>query len=313
MWQARRAGGPGLMVRAGVAVTVVALVAGCTGSRTSPKPPGHPGSPALTVASGPPGGSRAQALALAGHMLTSLVLPTGSHVTNVRPSGQLRRQLGQLVAVSQVDEHRLFSLGLSMWPAAHFLRTHTPPGMRRGSPGQVSGSTAFAQTVSYSLKSLPPGIYQAQVGLAVVEAADGKSLMRADAQVIWYQSRTAAEHVDPARYGAVILKARVMIPKNRNVTRRVTSKAVIARLAAMLNGTHAAPSFLPVPCPLGPAIYQAGFAATARSRPSIVVVADNCLSLLQVTTGEQGQPPLLDSGGRFEAALQHLLGLEYLP
>jgi hypothetical protein len=313
MWQASQAGRPAVVVRAGVAVIAVTLLAGCTGSRTSAEPPGHPASPALTVASGPPGGSRAQALALAGRMLASLVLPADSHVTNVRPPGQLRQQPGQLVAVSQVEEHRLFSLGLSTWPAIHFLRTHTPPGMRSVSPGQVGSSTAFAQIVSYSLKSLPPGIYQAQVDLGVVEAAGGRSLMRADAQVIWYQPRTATEHIDPARYAAVILKARVMLPKSRNVTRRITSKGVIARLAAMLNGMHAAPNFLPVPCPLGPAIYQAGFAATARSTPSVLVVADNCLSMLQVTTGGHGQPALLDSGGRFEATVQRLLGLQHLP
>jgi hypothetical protein len=64
---------------------------------------------------------------------------------------------------------------------------------------------------------------------------------------------------------------------------------------------------------MGPAIYQVGFAATARSSPSVVVAADNCLSELQVTTGVHSQPALLDSGGRFEAALQHLLGLEHFP
>ncbi len=313
MWQAGRAGGPGVMARAGVAVIAAALLAGCAGSRISPEPPGHPGSPALTAVSGPPSGSRAQALGLARRMLALLVLPAGSRVTHGRPPGQLRQQPAQLAAVSQVDDYRLFLIGQPVGSAAHFLRTHTPPGMREAGTGQAGGSAAFAQSVSYSLNSLPPGIYQARVDLAVVRAAAGSSLVRVDAQVVWYLSRTAAEHIDPARYGAVILKARVLFPKSRNVTRRVTSRAVVARLAAMLNGMHAAPSFLPVPCPLGPAIYRVGFAATVRSTPSVVVVADNCLWLLQVTAGGHGQPALLDSGGRFSSAVQHLLGLGHLP
>jgi hypothetical protein len=98
---------------------------------------------------------------------------------------------------------------------------------------------------------------------------------------------------------------------SREVTRRVTSKAVIARLAAMLNGMHAAPIRY-APCPIGPATYQVRFAATARSTPNVLVATEGCLTL-QVITGGQGQPVLWDSGGRFEAAVQHLLGLEHLP
>jgi hypothetical protein len=310
MWQAGRAGGPGVKVRAGVAVIAVALLAGCGGGRVSSEPPGHPGSPARTVASsGPRGGSRAQALGLAGRLLASLALPAGSHVTNVPLAGQLRQPAG-MMGIGLVDVHRLFSLGLPMRQAARFLRAHTPPGMQAGGGGQVNVATTAVRTLSYSLDSPPPGIYWAMLAETVVPAAGGRSLLRADAQITRYLSRTAAERIDPARYGAVILKAHVLFP-SREVTRRVTSKAVIARLAAMLNGMYAAP-IRDAPCPTGPVIYQVRFAAAARSTPSVLVATEGCLTL-QVNTGGQGQPALWDSRGRFEAAVQHLPGFEHLP
>jgi len=243
-------------------------------------------------------------------MLASLVLPAGSHVTNVPLTGQLR-QPGGIGGLGLVDVHRLFSLGLPIGPAAHFLRTHTPPGMRVGGSGQVDVATATVQTMSYTLGSPPQGIYLAQVAETVVPAAGGRSLVRADAQVMWYPSRTAAEHIDPGRYGAVILKAHVLFLNNRSMKTRVTSKAVIARLAAMLNGMHAAP---PVdhPCPSGLASEQVRFGVTARSGPSVLLPAGDCQTL-QVITGGQEQPALLDSGGRFETAVLHLLGLKHLP
>jgi hypothetical protein len=172
MWQAGRAGGPGVLVRAGVAVIAVALLAGCGSSPSPSAPPGHSGRPALIAArSGPHGGSRAQALRLAGRMLASLVMPAGSHVTNVPLTGQLRRPAELLGGGDLIDVHRLFSLGVPLRQAARFLRTHTPPGMRGGGTGQVSAGTAAVQTLSFTVGSPPPGIYLAQVAETVVPAA----------------------------------------------------------------------------------------------------------------------------------------------
>jgi len=211
-----------------------------------------------------------------------------------------------------VDVHRLFSLGLPIRRAAGFLKTHMPPGMWSGGSGQVGGTTAAVQTSIYSLSHPPPGIFLAQVAETVVPAPGGRSLLRANAQVVWYQSRTAGEHIDPARYGAVILKGHVLFPGGQHVTRRITSKADIARLAAVVNGLYAAPNLPPHPCPLPPATYQAGFAATAHGKPSLQVITEDC-GMLQVIAGGKEQPALLDTGGRFAAAAQHLLGLDHLP
>ena len=71
--------------------------------------------------------------------------------------------------------------------------------------------------------------------MTVAPAAAGGSLVRADAQVIWVPARTAAEHIDPARYHALRISVTVYNPRLRTIRRVVTSQAAIRRLADALN------------------------------------------------------------------------------
>lgn len=127
----------------------------------------------------------------------------------------------------------------------------------------------------------------------MVPAAGGGSLLRADAQVIWYLTRSAAEYLNPADYRAVTVTAiTVEAPKRhavpRRVTRQITSRQVIARLAGLLNGLPAAP-MLPVSCPPFTRTYRVGFEATPRARPGVVVTATGCLTD-QIFAAGRAQP-----------------------
>lgn len=256
---------------------------------------------------GPPGGSRAQARMLARKLLPMLILPKGTvRLEQVPP--QLRGRGVGLGARDVVGAHRQFALRPSLWDAARFFRTHVPAGMRFQSNGSDSGiGQSFTLDLADVLRSLPAGIYQAEIDLSVVRAPGGGSLMLADAQVVWSPARSKAEYIDPARFASVVLTAQVYYPKRRTVTRRVTSRSVITELAGLLNGMQASPD-LAMPCPAPPVIYRAGFAVTADGRPSVVVDSGSCQEI-DISGHGHGQPPLVDHNGSFGSALNKLLDI----
>jgi hypothetical protein len=68
--------------------------------------------------------------------------------------------------------------------------------------------------ISYAPRSLPAGIEQAAVAVTVIPAGGGGSLLRADAEVIWFPPRSAAEYLRPAAFQAVTY------PQNASATGR---------------------------------------------------------------------------------------------
>lgn len=255
---------------------------------------------------GPPGGSRKQARALARKLLPALILPPGTvRLGHVPP--QLRGGGVGLGARDVVDIHRQFTLQPSMRAAARHFREHVPSGMRFQDDGSTGGSGGPSLDLAYVLTSDPGGIYQAEIDLTVVPAIGGGSLLRADAQVVWQPPRSAAEHIDPARFTSVVITAHENFNRNHAVTKRFTSRTVIARLAGLLNALPADPG-LAIPCPLGPASYRLGFAATTYGRPSVVAAVGGCFSI-GISAGGKPQPALADQQGKVITFLQHLVGI----
>lgn len=283
--------------------TGTAAVTGQTGGSGSQGTSGPPGS-------GPPGGSRAEALALAKEMQSKLTVPPGTSPLRGRLPQQLRQPGVMLGSATVVDVHRQFALTLSPQAAARFFGGHAPAGMRfqsngvDGSPGQAG----YALDLGYVPRPLPSSIYRGELDLTVIPGPGGGSLVRADAQVIWYLARTVAEHIDPAHLGAVRLSADLLGSTSRHVTKWITARSVITELAAMLNGMHASPRLI-MSCPAVFASYRIGFAATAHSRPGVVATLGGCLSDT-VSVGGRQQPSLLDPSQSLTTAVRHLLGVK---
>ena len=95
-----------------------------------------------------------------------------------------------------------------------------------------------------------PGYQTTELGFGLLPVPGGKTLVKEYAFVVWYPPRSAAEHIDPAGFGSVTATADVVDPGKpaRHLTRTLSSRAVIARLASALNALPAAP-FYAVPCP----------------------------------------------------------------
>jgi hypothetical protein len=274
--------------------------------------------PAAAISTGPGGGgvpaagSRAAALALANRLLSRLALPAGTRPVRLRVLPALLRQPELIDGGADTAEvHRVYLLPQPMTAVPGFLTAHAPAGMRRFGSGQAAGAGGVTmESVSYEPRSLPPGIHSAELAVAVVPAPGGGSVVRADAEAVWYPARSAAEHIDPVRYREAVVSIHLFSPRPRTVTRTIVSARVIARLAGLVNGLRAAPN-LAVNCPAILASYRITFVPAAAPVPRAVVAPSGCLTV-GVTVAGKAQPPLWGDTGLIGAA-KRLLPLKPAP
>ena len=295
-----------------------ASLAGC--GTASALPAGGPSSdPARTTQAsaipGPPAGSRAEATALAGKLLSRLRLPAGTRRLPPAPAPPFLSQPAEEPADSAlVDVHRFFAAPLPSNALSAYLVAHVPDGMASAGTGQASGpGEPTTLDVSYYLaRRVPAGIYSAQVVLTMVPDGSGGSWLRADAQVIWYPPRTAAEYVDPARYHVLTMAVTVYGRKVHTIHKIVTSQADIARLAAALNRSPAEPP-VAFACPASFVTYRLALSVSRHSRPVVVIWA-NSISCggSAITVDGRAQPALADDGA-VAAAAEHALGFTPKP
>jgi uncharacterized protein YceK len=304
----RRRGGMGTVdrrhrVRRAVsAVAIMACLAGCgsvaarTAAASGPnrgrparahdaKAPGAPGVPAA--------GTTAEAQAEARHLLAELVLPGGARRLPGRPVPGAVSSPGQNMGTG-FDRYRLFSLPVSMGAAQQFVQAHLPAGLTSSGTGEGSdgGSPEYdVVTADVAPRDVPAGIYTAQLVYTIAPRAGGGSLLRADAQIIIFPARSAAEYLDPADIRSVTVSHTAPAPASRTIT----SRPEIARLARLVDGEHAFPLGLVFSCPAGlPPSYQLTFTPVSASRPTVVIDPGNCMGD-GVYAGGVRQPGLVDA------------------
>ncbi len=223
-------------IRVGLVLAAVALLAAC-GSVAAPVARGprvHPGGAQLVARGGPPAGSRAEAVTLARLMLSRLRLPVGARrLPSAAVPPSLRSPSLWGGAAGQLDLHQIYELRQPMDAVAAVLTVRVPAGMSQAGTGEGAGPSGVTSLeVSYTPRSVPAGIYMAQLVLTVVPvvpAGSGGSMVRADAQVIWFPPRTAAEHIAPARYHVLAITVTIYGRRLHTMHKVVTSQAVITR------------------------------------------------------------------------------------
>ncbi len=266
----------------------------------------------------PPAGSRAEAYALATELLSRLRLPAGARrlPPNPAPSSVDPSLWGG--AAAALDVHELFELPDSITATAAVLAADVPAGMSltvtgqgTGLQGPVGAEVAYTE-VAYEPRSVPAGVNAAQLVLTIAADGSGGSLVRVDAQVIWYPRRSAAEYIVPGRYHALTVAVTVFNPTLHTITKVVTSPAAIAQLADALNRSQVEPLTF-AGCPAIFVTYRLAFAVSPRSAPVVVVTATQqpCLGV-QITVGGRKQPPLQDDAS-VVAIADRLLGFTPRP
>ncbi|MHB1593109.1 MAG: hypothetical protein ACYCO9_11095 [Streptosporangiaceae bacterium] len=300
---------------AGAVCVAAVVVAGCAANGPAGRRVGTSASPSARLARsagalGPRGGSPTLARRIDRTMLARLVLPPGA-----RPTG--RRSLpaaDEIGSANAVVVTRFYRAPVSESSANAFFLANRPRGMVPNGTSTGSGPSPqdFTQSVSYALRTPPPGI-EPQNQLLVTLRTDphGGTVIRVDATAIWYPWRTAAEYLRPSAYRSVTATATFPNTTNpgKSITRQrtSTSRSVIARLAAVLNGLHAAAGYQGS-CPVFLPQYRLTFTPAAGGH-AMVVAPVGCTGD-QVTVAGLRQPVLADpSSMKLFPVLARLLGV----
>jgi len=285
------------------AVAAAACLAGCGSTAYRTAATGGPGggrtarthdARAASEPGVPASGTTAEAEAEARHLLDVLVLPPGARRLPETPVPSAVSAPAQNLGTG-FDRYRIFSLPVSMATAQQFVQAHLPAGLTSGGTGWGSdgdGPEYYEVTADVAPRAVPAGIYTAQLVYTIAPDPDGGSLLRADAQIIIYPARSAAEYLDPAGIRSVTVSHTAPDP----VSRTITSRPEIARLARLVDSEHAFPLGLVFSCPAEfPPSYQLTFNPVSASRPAVVVDPGNCLGDA-VFAGGVRQPALQDAG-----------------
>ncbi len=306
-------------VRAGLLITAVAGPGGAgglrerrgPGSRRTARRRRQPAARAAATQA-PAAGDRAEAARLARLMLSGLRLPAGARRLASLPVPQsLSQPALQAGSSNSLDAYRLFGLSQPMDSALQAVSA--PASLSRAGSGEGSapGGAAFSE-VSYTASQLPAGIYSAQLVLTAVPGASGGSLVRADAQVIWFPPRTTAEYIDPGRYHALTITITIVSPRQRTIRRFVTSRTVIRQFAAALDRSPADP-VTSSGCAMIFATYRLAFAVSPHGPATMVASATRWpCGGVRISAAGRLQPPLEDAGA-VVAAADRLLGVTPRP
>ncbi len=289
----------------GLAAVAALTAAGCGNARQPSSGHGH----AVTTAG--KASPRARAESYARRALAGLPLPPGAHRIPFPARLPAGLQYAAGPAVPQhtaLDLRALYRIASPVTTVNSFLASHVPAGWVAGSSGQ-SGTSGASGTYQLGIRPARPPAWAYNITVATsVIARGGGSLLRVDSVVAWYPPRSAAEHIDPARYRAVT----VIVPKPGTMkpvrlSRTFTARQTIARLAALINGLPAAPD-VAVPCPMMPVGRFSRLVFLPRSgAPEVVVTLPGCVSAV-VRVGGRTQPALFPRGA-LTAVMDRLLGV----
>ena len=277
-----------------LATATAIVLAGCAAGPAGPRP----GTGIAT--SSRANGTRAQAMALARHLLAELSFPPGTksaHVTSLPPLLRGHRGPGPGWAGGQ----EILVVPGNPRSALERLDAHAP----------FSTPTRYGSALpTWSGTLLPapePGIDAAQVSVGIAAYSGTATLVTAYAYATWLPARTAAEHLDPFGFRAVTVGEDRLIPSSRQVTRTFTDPAVIARLAAFVNGLPPAPALTARSCAAVISRYTLRFTARDTNGPAMVVSTVECGTDV-ITVNGKPQPGLWDTHARLAATARELLG-----
>jgi hypothetical protein len=277
-----------------IAVAVLAsLSAGCGSTSVT-------GVPTTTRAGrrGPVAGSHALAGASAERLLRLLVLPAGSaRLPAQQVPGTLQQPaLSILGPGNLLDQDQLYRLPTTVPRAITFLRAHKPRGTVVNTAASWGNPDAVTITViAFTEPNAPAGINQINLIETLAPGPDGSSLLRADAQVVWYPPRSAAEYLIATMFRSVrITMTRMTMSRSDATQNAAGGQRLIRPLAAILDSMHAT-SALNASCPIPPLSYKLVFAPAVPAQPAIIVTSEYC-GKDQVSVGGRGQPELSDTG-----------------
>lgn len=236
--------------------------------------------------------SRLSATLYGRHLIARLRLPAGSRRMHWKYVAGLSPSLGAILT-DVVDLRALYHVPEPMSALSSYLRAHAPAGMTVSTWGSYSkNGNVLAETVTFSPRHLPAGIFSAMLVTTFKPARDGASLLRADAQVAWFPPRGGAVRIHASDYTSVAVTGSRANGHDRQ-TKIVTGARQVARLVALYNRLHGAPDVV-TSCPaFGPRtiVYVLSFRPAQAGIPAVVLSPSNCEDV-GVTIGGKPEPDL---------------------
>jgi hypothetical protein len=282
------------------AVAAALLLAGCGSAAAGPAGPAVRSTTPPASAS-PAGAGSAGAAALARHLVAEMTVPPGTRPFPPRSLPRAMRDIRAPSGPGWVRAERVLLAPVKPAAAWAVVLAHAP----FNEPGAMGPDAVNGLVESGTLLAAPePGVAAARVAVWAEPWSSGKTLIAAYAYATSRPVRTAAEHLDPARFLTVTVTVSDHVPGLHTTTRTFTSAAVIARLAAFLNARPAAPQ-VAVSCPALSASYQLRF--TAKKNNPVLTVSDGCLTD-QITVNGVPQPLVWDNDGGLGKMIRSLLG-----
>jgi hypothetical protein len=254
---------------------------------------------------GPAGGSPTLARTVGRRLIGKLVLvlPGGAH--RIGPQAEPKR--GQVIgAPTLVDKSRFFSVPLPVGTVGSYLQAHPPAGLKYAGDGTRGDVVSM---VFYMMKVAPPGIDpETELVASLGPGRHGGTVLRADAEVVWYPSRSAAEYLYPDRYRTVTIRATFHGHKPATISRTFTSARVIGELAALFDHMRVVTPGAIYGCPPIGNSFQITFTA-AGYRPLVTVGPAFCQGD-SIVVGGKRQPALSDfDSSKALALMARLLGV----
>jgi hypothetical protein len=291
------------LVTTGVAAGLVGLVGCGAAAQRSGVQAAGPSVAAASHAENPAAWAKAQARTLARRMLAAQSLPPGARAIAAAGVHAPVPAVAQTIGApgSLIDVSRLYLARGTEQAVIGYFRGHTPAGVSNvgyGSDGEYARTTRF---VSYFENSTPDGVDSAMLVASMLPDPRGGTLLRLDAEVVWCLPRTAAEHVDPASYRAVVIAVHPFPPRPAVRAKTFTARSVITKLARMLNVMHTVGGTM-YSCPVFSEGYRLVFEPRSPSAKRFVATEVPC-GFLNVAVGTAAQPELSGSEG-----LAHLVG-----
>jgi hypothetical protein len=285
----------------------VAVLAGCATPAATSAPAATSTAVPLTSVNTPAGGAPAQAVALARQLLAQLALPPGAQAIKLSSVPPPARPPWSTAAGS-VDAGRLIAARQTMADVRAFLLRHDSDGASFTATGHENGPAGLiAQYLYYDLTLPPSGIDEEDLSIGIMPRPSGGTLIAAYDRVTWFPARTATEHLKATDFRSVTVSALFFNFRPHRLTRTVTSAAIIAGLASLLNGLQAAPDTT-MSCPAMTASYQLSFNPVEEQAPPVVVSTGIC-DFVQVAIRGISQPALFDEPGAVTAQARQLLHL----
>ena len=240
-------------------------------------------------------------MALAWHLLKQLGLPPGARPAHVKSLPPLLRD-PRAPGAGWVSVQRILLAPGKPRAVWETLLAHAPF-------DEPTRFGAVPTSVGTLLPAPARGVDAAELDVSMAPLSGTTTLVAAYAYAAWLPSRTVAEHLEPARFRAVTISADQLVPRPHQVTRTFTSAAVIARLAAFLNGRPPAPTaaLVALSCAAPLASFTLRFTATGRQAPAVAVSTAGCMADTVTVNGRQ-QPLLWDTEGGLASMARKLLG-----